>query len=131
MSQHSFIDNLIVRLVTEQAELATPEIMFAVCVQSFYNKSDYQRFFNDIGTRDYDYYNNEYAINCDYWIENITDQSVVRQWWDTYLMCINDAVCRDAMNHLFDNKAAWILLNTINKVYKEKIEEYFDSICDA
>jgi hypothetical protein len=131
MSQHSFIDNLIVRLVTEQAELATPEIMFAVCVQSFYNKSDYQRFFDDIGTRDYDYYNNEYAINYDYWIEKITDQSVVRQWWDTYLMCINDAVCRDAMNHLFDNKAAWILLNTINKVYKEKIEEYFDSICDA
>ena len=120
MSQHSFIDNLIVRLVTEQAELATPEIMFAVCVQSFYNKSDYQRFFDDIGTRDYDY-----------WIERKTDQSVVRQWWDTYLMCINDAVCRDAMNQLFDNKAAWLLLQTIHNVYKDKIEEYFDSICDA
>ena len=131
MSKHSFIDNLIVRLVTEQAELATPEIMFAVCVQSFYNKSDYQRFFDDIGTRDYDYYNNEYAINYDYWIEKITDQSVVRQWWDTYLMCINDAVCRDAMNQLFDNKAAWLLLQTIHNVYKDKIKEYFDSICDA
>ena len=115
-----FINELIVRLVNERAELAQFEIMFDVCVNSFYNKKDYRRFFHDPDTTDYDFL-----------IENFTNQLVVRQWWNTYILCINDEVFRNLIHEKFDNEAAWLLLTTIHKVYNEEIEKHFLSFCDA
>ena len=115
-----FIHELIVRLVHESTEQEQIDILFNVCVLSFNSKSDYLRFFEITENVDFD----EMIIN-------FTIPYIVRQWWQTYILCINDEVFRKLINEKFDNEAAWLLLTTIHNVYSEQIEKHFLKFCDA
>ena len=108
----NFVHKLLVRLVKEEKEKQKIDTFIDVCVNSFSDMNDFRRFFRETSRNDYDF-----------WIENKTDQNVVREWWDTYLTtCIDDEICKKYMNELFDNKAAWIFLKAIYEEYEERIE---------